>query len=48
MSAGDASGLKRRLQQTALSAAEAGGLCTACAASCCRLLGRGTKMVSAS
>ena len=29
-------------------AAEAGDLCTACAASCCRLLGRGTKMVPAS
>jgi hypothetical protein len=27
---------------------EAGDLCTACAASCCRLLGRGTKMVPAS
>ena len=29
-------------------AAEAGDLCTACAASCCRLLGCGTKMVPAS
>jgi hypothetical protein len=38
----------RAITHVARSEPEAGDLCTACAASCCRLLGRGTKMVPAS